>query len=271
MWQILAPFLMGWLTLKACSCPLLILLLNHRQNLTPNTSSEIAELSINCLTDSGPAEVNTQSYLATVNLKTATFLRNGSKGRRQIQMLSEAIKQELSWAKTVNPNQRLLNFSRRWSRLSANPGGGSRATAQILEDRGTSRRWTVSLFHLLAPKTKPSLPLSVVECVRFTGKEIISQWEFLRSYILVKTVDLIISYFLIFWQRLEFNAGFLGGSDDKASACSEGWEDALEKKMATPSSTLAWKIPWTEKPGRLQSMGSHRVEHGWVTSLSLWV
>ena len=37
-----------------------------------------------------------------------------------------------------------------------------------------------------------------------------------------------------------------------------GWEDALEKEMATHSSTLAWKIPWTEDPGRLQSMGSQR-------------
>ena len=35
-----------------------------------------------------------------------------------------------------------------------------------------------------------------------------------------------------------------------------GWEDPLEKEMATHSSTLAWKIPWTEEPGRLQSMGS---------------
>ena len=34
-----------------------------------------------------------------------------------------------------------------------------------------------------------------------------------------------------------------------------GWEDPLEKEMATHSSTLAWRIPWTEKPGRLQSMG----------------
>ena len=40
-----------------------------------------------------------------------------------------------------------------------------------------------------------------------------------------------------------------------------GWEDPLEKEMATHSSTLAWKIPWTEKPGRLQSMGSQRVRH----------
>ena len=38
-----------------------------------------------------------------------------------------------------------------------------------------------------------------------------------------------------------------------------GWEDLLEKEMATHSSILAWKIPWTEKPGKLQSMGSQRV------------
>ena len=40
-----------------------------------------------------------------------------------------------------------------------------------------------------------------------------------------------------------------------------GREDPLEKEMATRSSTLAWKIPWTEKPGRLQSMGSQGVGH----------
>ena len=40
-----------------------------------------------------------------------------------------------------------------------------------------------------------------------------------------------------------------------------GQEDLLEKEMATHSSILAWKIPWTEKPGSLQSMGSQRVGH----------
>ena len=50
-----------------------------------------------------------------------------------------------------------------------------------------------------------------------------------------------------------------------------GWEDPLEKEMATHFSTLAWKIPWTEEPGRLQSMGLQRVGHDWATSLSLWV
>ena len=39
------------------------------------------------------------------------------------------------------------------------------------------------------------------------------------------------------------------------------WEDPLEKEMAIHSSTIAWKIPWTEEPGRLQSMGSQRVRH----------
>ena len=46
------------------------------------------------------------------------------------------------------------------------------------------------------------------------------------------------------------------------------WE--MEKAMAPHSSTLAWKIPWMEEPGRLQSMGSQRVGHDWATSLSLF-
>ena len=45
---------------------------------------------------------------------------------------------------------------------------------------------------------------------------------------------------------------------------------AAEKAMAPHSSTLTWKLPWTEEPGRLQSMGSLRVRHDWATSLSLF-
>ena len=62
--------------------------------------------------------------------------------------------------------------------------------------------------------------------------------------------------------------GFPCGSDSKASACSAGDPgsipgsgDPLEKEMATHSSILAWKIPWTEKTGSLQSVGSQRVRH----------
>ena len=44
-----------------------------------------------------------------------------------------------------------------------------------------------------------------------------------------------------------------------------GWKDPLEKEMVTHSRILAWKISWTEEPGGLQSMGSQRVRHNWVT------
>ena len=47
----------------------------------------------------------------------------------------------------------------------------------------------------------------------------------------------------------------------ETQAQSLGWEDPLENAMATHFSTLAWKITWTEEPGRLQSIGSQRVGH----------
>ena len=46
-----------------------------------------------------------------------------------------------------------------------------------------------------------------------------------------------------------------------------GWEYPLEKEMEIHSSTIAWKIPWTEEPGQLHSVGSQRVGHNWITSL----
>ena len=66
----------------------------------------------------------------------------------------------------------------------------------------------------------------------------------------------------VFWLGYSTHLYFPGGSDSKVSAYNvgdpgsiPGLEDLLEKEMATHSSILAWKIPWTEKPGRLQSMG----------------
>ena len=71
--------------------------------------------------------------------------------------------------------------------------------------------------------------------------------------------------------------GFPGGSDGKTSVCNAGDPGSipglgrsLEKEMATHSSTLAWKIPWTEEHGMLQSMGLQRVRHDWVTLLIPW-
>ena len=66
--------------------------------------------------------------------------------------------------------------------------------------------------------------------------------------------------------------GFPGGLDGKIYACNSGdlgsvpgLEDPLQEGVATHSSILAWRIPWTEEPGGLPSMGSHRVGHDWVT------
>ena len=67
--------------------------------------------------------------------------------------------------------------------------------------------------------------------------------------------------------------GFPGGSDGKnlpamqeTSVWSLGWKDPLEKGMATHSSILTWKIPWTEEPGGLQSIGLQKVGHNWATN-----
>ena len=52
----------------------------------------------------------------------------------------------------------------------------------------------------------------------------------------------------------------------EAQVQSLGWEDPLEKRMATHSSILAWKMPWTEEPGELQSMKSQRIRHDRATN-----
>ena len=49
-----------------------------------------------------------------------------------------------------------------------------------------------------------------------------------------------------------------------------GWNDPLEKEMTFHSSILAWRIPLTEEPGSLQSMGMQRVSHNWSTNTLLW-
>ena len=77
-------------------------------------------------------------------------------------------------------------------------------------------------------------------------------------------------HFKLLYQR---KISFPGGSDGIESACnvcdpgsqSLGWKDLPEKEMATQSNILAWRIPWTEEPGGLQSMGSQIVGHDWAT------
>ena len=67
--------------------------------------------------------------------------------------------------------------------------------------------------------------------------------------------------------KLGFPGGLLGKEStyqySRSQVRSLGQEDPLEDGMATHSNILAWKIPWTEEPGRLQSMGSQRIRHDW--------
>ena len=78
--------------------------------------------------------------------------------------------------------------------------------------------------------------------------------------------------FVEVFSMLTYLEGFSSGSEGKESSCNEGdlvwslgWEDPLEEGMATHSSILARKSPWTEVPAGLQSMRSQRVGHDWVT------
>ena len=70
------------------------------------------------------------------------------------------------------------------------------------------------------------------------------------------------------WENVNLGSDFPGGSDGKASVYNvgdpgsiRGLGRSLEKEMAIHPRTIAWKIPWTEEPGRLQPMGSQRVGH----------
>ena len=76
---------------------------------------------------------------------------------------------------------------------------------------------------------------------------------------------------IVFSSSVKYSMGILIGiylpAMRETWVWSLGREDPLEKEMAAHSSTFAWKIPWTEEPGRLQSMGSQRFRHDWATSL----
>ena len=73
---------------------------------------------------------------------------------------------------------------------------------------------------------------------------------------------------LLFISFIDLFRGFPGGSAVKNPPAMQetwvqflGWEDSLEEGMATHSTTVAWRIPWTEEPGGLQSVGLKRVGH----------
>ena len=101
------------------------------------------------------------------------------------------------------------------------------------------------------------------------------QWE--APFVIPRELLLSPSEFkLIRWFRVGPPVAFPGSPSGREPACkcrrrkkiwvrSLGQEDPLEKEMATRSSILAWRIPWTEEPGGLQSIGLQRVRHDWAT------
>ena len=121
-----------------------------------------------------------------------------------------------------------------------------------------------SLFNLAIPQ------LFRVHMTSFvTQKSLIIPWWklcfhicWLRNYIMKSYWEF--SY--MFRRFLCFPGGLVVKSSPAMWAMqfqSLGWEDPLEKGMATHSSILAWRMPWTEEPHRLQSIASHRVGHNW--------
>ena len=104
-------------------------------------------------------------------------------------------------------------------------------------------------------------------------------WARLTEVVILSADDWVYIFVLLFrwgvlhrvllvvgWCQVLYSSGFLRVSSHYLILPRVG---SLEKAMASHSSTLAWKIPWTEEPGGLQSMGSLRVRHDWVISLAL--
>ena len=116
----------------------------------------------------------------------------------------------------------------------------------------------IGCFHLFIFKT-----FGFSRLLDFPGPDVsmdgVEEFEWVPSF-LVQECPLQ----LVQWNTVPLMTSLL---EDGEEDC---WEFSMEKAMAPHSSTLAWKIPWTEEPDGLQSMGSLRVGHDWATSLSLF-
>ena len=88
------------------------------------------------------------------------------------------------------------------------------------------------------------------------SKSSLNIWKFSVHVLLKHRFENFEHYFARVWASLVAQTVKCLPAKGETWVQSLGWEDPLEKEMATHSSTLAWKIPWTEEPGRLQSMGS---------------
>ena len=131
----------------------------------------------------------------------------------------------------------------------------------------TSLPWLLILMFILPPFVHSFIHLLISSFllsflpfsfhIRFVETLLTYGWTILHNY-----YNVILSYYIISMTLYYNNQGFPGGAEVKASACNAGdlgsipgLGRSLEKEIATHSSILAWKIPWTEEPGSLQSMG----------------
>ena len=115
----------------------------------------------------------------------------------------------------------------------------------------------------------------------FSSGEEMNSWERVRQsgtlYLFVNYIYIYIYIYIYLFIYL-FTLCFTGGSDgqelpgmQETWVRSLGWEDPLEEGMATNFSVLAWRIPWTEEPGGLQSMQVQRVRHDWETFIHFFI
>ena len=156
------------------------------------------------------------------------------------------------------------------------------------------RQWNVTLFPVIHQKQKQQDKincthiLNIYSCLFFKVTENMNLNE--KPIVIVQSL----SHFWVFCDPMDYNSpdssvyeisqarmqqwiviflsrGSSRPRDQIHVFCISRWFfTTSEKAMAPHSSTLAWKIPWTQKPGRLQSMGWLRVRHDWATSLSLF-
>ena len=127
------------------------------------------------------------------------------------------------------------------------------------------------LLVLLRISKKYLWKLSLGMYLHFKDYSLKARWCFtyliLHNYAIVFTREIISFYAHVYRASLVAQTVKRLPTLQETQVRALGREDPLEKEMATHSSTPAWKIPCTEEPGRLQSMGSQRVGHNWVTSL----
>ena len=124
-------------------------------------------------------------------------------------------------------------------------------------------------LHSLIPKVYLSSKNFMTSCIWLKAEQHIFKWFFLFKLCLLYK-EIIQHLFLISYYRASLVAQMVKNLPAMRETWvrSLGWEDTLEEGMATHSSLLAWRIPWTQESGGLQSMGSPRVRHSWATKRS---